>query len=86
MIDHSAAKICPKAAQGKRSEDGSGGKTSRGRRKRKGSFMVLSHAVAQTRSESRVGRVRAGARVIKEKCHCFGRHQPAGSLPASSGS
>lgn len=86
-MDHCAAEICPKAAQGKRSKDGGGGKTSRGKRKRKGSFMVLSHAVAQTRSESRGSRVRAGARAIEEESHrCFGRHEPAGSLPASSGS
>lgn len=77
MTDHRAAEICPKAAQGKKSEDGSGGKTRGGRRKRKGSFTVPSHAVAQTRSESRVGRDRAGARVTKKKCHCFGCYHPA---------
>lgn len=76
----------PQSRTEERSEDGGGDKTSRGRRKRKGSFMVLSHGVAQARSESRVGRVRAGARVMKEKSHCFGRRRPAGSLPASSGS
>lgn len=77
MTDHCAAEICPKAAQRKKSEDGSGDKTRGGRRKRKGGFTGLSRAVAQTRSENRVGRVKAGARVIKEKSHCFGCHQPA---------
>lgn len=53
---------------------------SRGRRKRKGSFMVLGHTVSQRRSESRVGWFRADARVIKEKSHCFGCHWPTCQL------
>jgi len=48
VIDLCAAEISAKAAQGKRSKDGGGDKTSSGRRKRKGSFLVLIHAVAQT--------------------------------------
>lgn len=84
MTDHCAAETCLQAAEWKRSEDDGAGESNRGRRKRKGSFTVLSHSAALTRSESRVGRVRTGTVVIKEKSHCFGRHWPAGSLPASS--